>query len=163
MDMEGNEDVHYNLGDAYLRAGRLELAQASFVRALEIDPQYWEARFNVGTIRGMMGDVGGALAILQDVAEGQPQRAEVWLNLATSYLGILQPRLARQAFERALDVDPLHFDTYVQLLALLVREDDLPAAEALLQRVRANRPGDAEYFDDLYRRLVERVEAGPGG
>ena len=163
MDKDGNADVHYNLGDAYMHAGRLDLAQASFTHVLELDPEYWEARFNIGTIRGMMGDTGGALVILQEVAEAQPGRTEVWLNLATAYLGIYQVDAAKNAFEKALSTDPRHHDTYVQLLALLVREGDLEDAEALLERVRTNRPEDSDFFEDLYRRLVERVSAGPGG
>jgi len=160
MDMEGNVDVHYNLGDAHMRAGRLDLAQASFTHVLELDPEYWEARFNIGTIRGMSGDTGGALAILQEVARAQPDRAEVWLNLATAYLDIVQPNAARNAFERALTANPRHRDTYVQLLALLVRGGDLEAAEEVLARAQTNRPEDADIFADLYARLVAGSGAG---
>lgn len=39
--------VHNNLGDAYRQAGELDRARASFVRALEIEPDYLLARNNL--------------------------------------------------------------------------------------------------------------------
>ncbi len=158
MDMEGEAEVHFDLGDAYLRAGALAPAQAAFTRALESDPTYWEARFNIGTIRGMMGDNTGAVSILQDVSEAEPDRAEVWLNLAAAHLALTEMMPARIAFERVLSIDPKHEDAYIQLLALSVRQDDSTAAQELLARVEVNLPEKVDLFRDLYDQLIARQE-----
>ena len=59
------------------------------------------------------------------------------------------------------EADPTNADSYVQLLALLVRQGDLDAAQDVLRRAVENRPEDTEYFEDLYRQLVDRVGAAP--
>jgi tetratricopeptide (TPR) repeat protein len=39
--------VHNNLGDAYARAGDRDRARSSFLKALEVDPDYLRARLNL--------------------------------------------------------------------------------------------------------------------
>lgn len=161
MDMEGNADVHFNLGDAYLRSGRLDEAERAFRHVLELDPDYLEARFTLGTVQGMRGNLGGALATLQEVSRQDPERAEVWLNLATLYLQMAQADAAERAFRRALDIDPKNEDAYARLLTLFAQAGDDAGARETLDRIGVELPERAAYFDDLYRRLVERVRQGP--
>ena len=43
-----NKSLHYNLGTAYMSQGENEKAEASFVKALEIDSAYADAQYQLG-------------------------------------------------------------------------------------------------------------------
>lgn len=44
----GNKNLHYYLGIAYSETGDMEKAEASYKKALEIDPNYLDANINIG-------------------------------------------------------------------------------------------------------------------
>lgn len=44
-------EVHYNLGSVYEQLGRKEQAEAEYRKALELDPQFWEARARLAKLR----------------------------------------------------------------------------------------------------------------
>ncbi|HKE16938.1 MAG TPA: tetratricopeptide repeat protein [Kofleriaceae bacterium] len=51
-----NEDLFYNLGNAYFRAGRLGPAIYSYERALRIDPGHDDARYNLEIARAVVAE-----------------------------------------------------------------------------------------------------------
>lgn len=57
-----NAAVLSNLGDALARCGRFVEAKAAFERALEVDPTYHEAPYNLGVVQEQLEDLEGARA-----------------------------------------------------------------------------------------------------
>src|SRR5206468_49303 len=57
-----NAGLHFALGDALLREGRLAEAEATFSRAAELDSSDWSARFGLGTALYQQGHATQALA-----------------------------------------------------------------------------------------------------
>lgn len=62
-----NSDAHLQLGLSLLALGRLDEAEASFRRTLEIAPDYADARIGLARVAQRRGDAPGALALLEPV------------------------------------------------------------------------------------------------
>ena len=65
------------MGNAYLQQGRYDLALLKYEQATRLDSTYWQAWFNLGSLRAMRGDLRGALPILLNVLEHERERADV--------------------------------------------------------------------------------------
>ena len=56
MDMEGDAEIHYNLGHAYADKQQADTARQAFARAVERDSTYWQAWMDLGSITAVQGD-----------------------------------------------------------------------------------------------------------
>ena len=88
MDGRGKAATHNDLGNAYLQQGRYDLALLKYEQATRLDSTYWQAWFNLGSLRAMRGDLRGALPILLNVLEHERERADVWSNVARRLCGV---------------------------------------------------------------------------
>lgn len=79
-----------------------------------------------------------AIMPLQELLQRFPQRAKDWLRLGILHLGLCQTEPARQAFQRALEVDPALWEVYPQISEVYRQEgrleEALQAAEEAIQR-----------------------------
>ena len=102
MDERGKAATHNDLGNAYLQQGRYELALLKYEQATRLDSTYWQAWFNLGSLRALRGDLRGALPILLNVLEHERERADVWSNVAGVYVGLGQYQQAVEVLEQAV-------------------------------------------------------------
>jgi hypothetical protein len=77
-----NDELYYNLGNAYFRAGKLGPAVLSFERALRLAPRFEDARYNLEVARELAGVRFG-----KDTLKGVSEdpwwvRAANWLTLS---------------------------------------------------------------------------------
>ena len=114
MDGQGKAATHNDLGNAYLQQGRYELALLKYEQATRLDSTYWQAWFNLGSLRAMRGDLRGALPILLNVLEHERERADVWSNVAGVYVGLGQYQQAVEVLEQAVGEAPRE-DLYAAL------------------------------------------------
>ncbi len=149
MDMRGTPATYNDLGNAYLRQGRYDLALLKFEQAVRRDETYWQAWFNLGSLRAMRGDVQGALPIFQRVAEHNPERPNVWSNLAGAYVVLGDYTRAILVLERALHHAPPRSDIYAELLKLYIARGHYEKADALYHRAVTALPGEAR-LDSLH-------------
>jgi tetratricopeptide (TPR) repeat protein len=73
-----HEDLYYNLGNAYFRAGRMGPAIFNYERALRIDPSLSDARFNMDVAREVVAER------VVDRLKGA-EREPWWVRLATFF------------------------------------------------------------------------------
>ena len=106
MDGRGKAATHNDLGNAYLQQGRYDLALLKYEQATRLDSMYWQAWFNLGSLRAMRGDLRGALPILLNVLEHEQERADVWSNVAGVYVGLGQYQQAAEVLEQAVVAAP---------------------------------------------------------
>lgn len=144
MDMRGTAATHNDLGNGYLRQGRREMALLKYQQAVRRDATYWQAWFNLGSMRALRGDLQGALPIFQRVLEHHPERADIWSNLAGAYVGLGDYRQATQTLERALRTAPPRPDIYVELLRLYIAQRQYDEADALYHRALSEFSNDAQ-------------------
>ena len=106
MDGRGKAATHNDLGNAYLQQGRYDLALLKYEQATRLDSTYWQAWFNLGSLRALRGDLRGALPILLNVLEHEQERADVWSNVAGVYVGLGQYQQAAEVLEQAVVAAP---------------------------------------------------------
>ena len=114
MDGRGKAATHNDLGNAYLQQGRRDLALLKYEQATRLDSTYWQAWFNLGSLRALRGDLRGALPILLNVLEHERERADVWSNVAGVYVGLGQYQQAAEVLEQAVVAAPRE-DIYAAL------------------------------------------------
>lgn len=112
-------EAHYNLGNAYKRAGRPADATAAYEAALDLRPDLGPAWHNLGSLRQAEGDVAGARAAFAQAVITMPEAAE-----AQRAFGIVLHKLgelgeAERRFRRALELQPdwpLGFSNLINIL-----------------------------------------------
>ena len=96
-----------NRGVIYNRAGALDKAIADFNAALDIDDDLAEAFLNRGNSYFLMSRFDDALADYHRALEldvSKPWAA--WYNIGLVYAAKKQPDKAREAYEKALEINP---------------------------------------------------------
>lgn len=99
-----NASVLTNAGYVFLKRGDLSQARLYLERAVALDDSLVEARNNFGIVLARLGEPNHALA--EFMAVNEP--AAAFNNLGVVYLDQKRWREARDAFQRALILDPTH-------------------------------------------------------
>jgi tetratricopeptide (TPR) repeat protein len=99
-------EVHFNLGIALQRQGRLDEAVASYRQAIRLRPSYHKAFHNLGDALQRLGRFDDAIACFREAIRSLPDSAESHYNLGTALHG--QGRLddAIACYEEAIRLRP---------------------------------------------------------
>ncbi len=124
------------LGSALRIAGDSTAAENAFRRALDINPKYAVARHNLGALLAEQSRSEEALEALRAAAESGISGSEIDLNMASTYIALLQFDEAEHLLLRRIDVDPGNL-----------------AAHTLVSRLRYMQGRDD--FKDTYRRALD--------
>jgi hypothetical protein len=128
---------HINLGIALLNEPKdpknLERAIALFEKVLQKEPENPYAHFCLGIIYEYKGDAEQARPHFERVTEIDPDDPHAWFHLGQS---TTEPARSKECFERAVALDP-YMSAAIYRLAMLLRQDDLTKAKALLEQGEA--------------------------
>lgn len=91
----------FERASACFEGGDLEGARRGFLAALEVDPGFFEAWFNLGLVRTRLGDPAGAAEAFASAAGMAPEDFEVQLRLGDARAAAGDPAGAEAAFRRA--------------------------------------------------------------
>jgi len=116
------------VGLTFARHGRWELAITSLERALEMDPDFHEARAYLGLSKDQTGQNG--LDDLLAAANTMPDQALTHVFLALHWLNTGEEELAREALTVAAQLDPLNPAIAAQLGDVYIGLGDLATASA---------------------------------
>lgn len=135
------------LGIVHSRAGQYSVAQAHFERALNLDPQFLYARFNLAETFVYQGDFARAEPLLQAVIEQAPWDKEAWF-----YLGLIaekrrQPDKAFTCYSRSISIDPYYAVARRNRALILCRQGARAACVRELQLYLAIAPADEDTRD----------------
>lgn len=144
-----NPDAHKALGFAYSAQGDLPNARDSYLRAIALDPEAWEAMTNMGELASIEGDRDQALhwfeeayGVMDQIYTQEPQRIGPW----RAPLGVLIGDLYRLREDRAtaeiwyrrvLDQTPLDPEATARLAHILYTQGDQGEAHRLCQGLQA--------------------------
>ena len=89
------------------------LALGAFEKALQFEPDSMEAMFNIAACHDAMGDLARAINIYRRILQINPDDADCYANLGTSYIKMYHRenspawrRMARKAWEQSLRLNP---------------------------------------------------------
>ena len=137
------------LGMDYREQGELDKAVAEFQQAIELDPDFVEAHYNLGLTHADRGEFDAAIAEYEKALELAPDLAEAHNGLGTVYFDTNRLDQALAKYTEAIQLDPDFADPYFNLGHVYLSMDR--HAEALAAYLEADRlsPGDAETLHNI--------------
>jgi tetratricopeptide (TPR) repeat protein len=165
-------EAHYNLGNALRKSGQLEEAARSFATAIKLRANYVDAHLNASEVLRELSRHAEAIAILRKAIAESPNGAQLHHNLGIVLHETGDLEGARQAFERAIALDPEMVNSYysrVRSSKIEPNDDILTAMESLVPKagaLSANQQAslyfalgkayeDLGRFDEAFANLVE--------
>ena len=166
----GKARVWFNLGGAYLNTDP-DKARAAFLRALELQPHFTEALYDLGVIEQRKQNWNMALAYYDKAVAEQSTYWPAWNNMANTLFAIGQYERALEDFEKTLRLNPdywpaqynlaiVHFmrgryaDAVRKLRIVLDWRPDFREARYLLA-TSLTRAGDRASADAEWKKLGE--------
>ena len=122
-----NHIAHYNLGVALDHLGRIDEAMSQYRKALEVKPDYVDARMNLGVDLASRGQTDEAIAAYRETIRLAPQFATAHNNLGVALAGVGQIDEAILQYQKTLELDPGFAEAYNNLgnaLAVLGQLDE---------------------------------------
>jgi tetratricopeptide (TPR) repeat protein len=160
-ELDRNARVLTLLGCSYLALGDSTAAQHSFEEAIEIDPCYEEALFNLATMQEEK-DPTKAVELLEKAIEIDPD-----YSLAHQRLGMLRHRSgdlirAEYHFRRSLEADPTDYWSHLYLancLAVQGREAEAEQTYRFVTSLQPENEGGLGFFSNFLESIGKESEA----
>ena len=156
-------DAHFMRGRLYTKVNDLQMSQLSYDRALQLDPEYPGAHFNMGLNAFRRGLLRQAVNYYFKEEEVNPDpNAVLYLEWGKTYAQLGEPDSAQIAYEKAIELQPDNPTAYMWLGQLMEEIGELDKALEYSQRGAALRPGDSDYeyiIGSLYFRKGETEKA----
>lgn len=99
-------NLHAATADAYRELGLLEGAEAEYRKALTLAPQFPDLRCALAATLSEQGNHEGAVGVYQELLNDSPQYVQGFVLLGTELYALGRKAEAREAWTRALQVDP---------------------------------------------------------
>ncbi len=102
----GEAEFHYKLALALNEVGEKEKVLAELEAAVKLDPRHARAGYNLGLARHAAGDSAGAIQALLAAESADPRDARIPYARATIHAQLGQMKEARNATQRAVELNP---------------------------------------------------------
>ena len=112
-----------NIGHALSKIGKLSEANEFYNKAIEVDPMYTIAYYNLGVIHTKLGELDQAIESYMKVIEIEPDNAPALNNIGVAYERLGHLEKAADYYQKALDVDTKYSIAYENLFEILKRND----------------------------------------
>lgn len=139
-----NSGIQINPDSEYLRGKLLHLqarydeAQQAYLSALTMDKNHAAARNGLAALLGARGDLDRSIALLSSMAQSDTRLPQVYINLGHARTQKGQLVQAREALERALELDPDNLAAKEKMAVLLsLEKPTLTQATQATQAVQA--------------------------
>jgi tetratricopeptide (TPR) repeat protein len=165
-DLRGLEErleaaTAYNEGLDLARQGNYAEAVEQFQRALERDPRFDEATFNLAVTYQKLGLHEKAAAALRELTRRERGEAPYHFALGASLYHLGDFNGAKSAFERALAVDPNYHKALFSLAVVYEKLGEVDRARELWLEYLERSP-DGEWSEEARARLKSLERSGGG-
>ena len=150
--------LHNNYGLVLRRRNDIVGAEREFERALQVSPEYNQARFNLGVLRRQSGDTSGADTLFAEYLSQEPESIDGWYQWGLAALARDRLPDAVQRLERASALAPENVGIAYHLAVALESVGEHERAREVLARlgdVDRNRPKVASLLGKLDKKWVE--------
>jgi Flp pilus assembly protein TadD len=143
--------IHYNLGNALDRQGRLPEAIGHLERAVQFQPDYAKARDNLAVALWQTGRSEDAVGQWEETVRINPGYATAQYNLGFALQQMGRLKEATALYEQALQINPNNASAHYNLGVVLAQRGRTQEARAHLEQALRIRPDDADAQNALAR------------
>jgi tetratricopeptide (TPR) repeat protein len=163
-------EILLRIGECLYRMDRMSDAFASFQKAVETNPQNNIARLRTGEMLLAAGSFERAREQALQVLDRMATNEDALALLGAGWMAADQPSLAKQAYERVLELNPKRVTVAVALADIYNRDDESDKAREILNQAVKAQPssampllalarleeqqGQSNAAEDAYRRAV---------
>jgi protein O-GlcNAc transferase len=152
----GESVTYKEQGDAHVRKGNLEKAEACYQHAIELDPNYAEAYSNLATTHLKFGRLAEAEASYRRLLQIDPDDADAHNNLGVTLQYMSRMAEAEANYRRAIQINPEHTNAHNNLGAAFLKSGRLTEAEASCRRALQINPDNADAHNNLGNTFKEQ-------
>jgi Flp pilus assembly protein TadD len=145
------EDLHYNLGIALARQGKVEEAKKHYEKALELFPDYAEAQNNLGNLLLSQNKMDEAIALFRQAIQNGPDNPSFRNNLGTALARQQMVAEAITEFQEAVRLAPDYAEARVNLANALLASGRPDEAVAQLNEALRLKPDYKPALQTLQR------------
>ncbi|GAB5521751.1 MAG: hypothetical protein RhofKO_40020 [Rhodothermales bacterium] len=156
-------DIHFFRGRIYTEINQLDVSNAAYKVALETDPEYQGARFNLGVNHAREGKLREAIDWYREEEAKYPSTG-LYTELGRAYARLGEADSARWAFNEAVALDDSNTTAYMWMGQLEEEVGDLDQALKVSEKALAIQPTNLDYqyiVGTLLFRLNRIDEAEP--
>jgi tetratricopeptide (TPR) repeat protein len=130
--------AEFNRGNSLMDRNRVAPARAHFEKALQIDPNLWEAHYNIGVLDREAGELRRAIQRFERARAIQPGASQPLLALAEAFYTIGEADEAADLLRTFVESEPGAIEARIALATILREEEDYDdaleqAREALIR------------------------------
>lgn len=147
------------MGTSLFKGGRIDQAIEEYLEALRIEPNFAEARYNLGITLVQKGNFKGAIREYRKAIADYPQYAKAYLSLGSALDELNKLDEAMACYRKAIEIQPDLAEAHNNLAVDLYLKGDYAGAwkEVRLARKYGCRPILASYR--LYLRRCRTIQA----
>lgn len=146
------------LGQVQFQVDKPKEAEESLWRASQLSPEDAQVWMKLAAVRAGQGNIKGQNSALKRAVTLAPDNAQAWASLATAR-ALLDREDAREAAERALKLAPDNPDALNALSIYHSKRGELAKSLALLDKLVAAHPGDADIWNNKGYTLLKMGRA----
>jgi protein O-mannosyl-transferase len=154
-----NFRIEHNLGIALGASDRYDEAAAHFAKALQIDPNFYDALVAMGVTRAHQGQLPEATEYFQAAIRSQPDAPKARVQLAHALWTENRDEAALEEMERALKLAPKDADIRADFGLALALVGRIPEAIEQLHEALQLNPNSAEAHNNLGLALLASGKA----
>jgi tetratricopeptide (TPR) repeat protein len=155
----GNYVAHYNLGNVYLKQGRLQEAITQYHQTLQIKPAFAGAHHNLGAALLRLGRLDEAMSQFQKTLQIKPNHLDARVNLGNVLIQMGRLDAGISQYREALQIDPGYWKARFNLGNALAQKGDLADAIAQFQQALQSEPADTGVLNNLAWLLAAAPDA----
>lgn len=148
------------LAGCYAQLGMRDQSTTSFQRASEAEPDNDQTLFQWGFAEHRAGRLPEALTIYRRITARSPKHLQAWYNIGVAELALNHLALAREAFEKSAELDPVGEGTLLNLADVLERMHEYVGSLRVYRKLAATYPAKKGYQERIGV-LESKADAAP--
>lgn len=134
-DVPGRAEVYLNLGNILVHTGKAKQGIAQYKKALEVQPDYPEAHFNLAILVGSRAELANAIGYVERQVQERGESAQLLGFLASAHHAAGHLVEAERLCRKILDRQPDNIMALVTLANCLSGSGDARAAYEIYERI----------------------------